>query len=144
VHRQGLLLRPDRDLEKADALYLHHRLFVRCPQYCIAQQLPMIGAEDFPIGSIDVPGKENNAALADLPGSHSRNIRFGYAWKYFFHGQVGVGRDECQRRVEAFLARLRRDAMNTIDDAASIFEARQKWMIFSGSTIFFNIEIRVF
>jgi hypothetical protein len=43
----------------------------------------VIGTEDFPIGSIDVPWKENNAALADLPRHHFRDIRFGYAREYF-------------------------------------------------------------
>jgi hypothetical protein len=80
---------------RACPLYSHHWLFVRYPRHCVAQQLPVIGAEDFPVSSIDVPWKENNAALADLPGSDSGDICSGYAREYFFHGQIGVGRDEC-------------------------------------------------
>src|SRR5260370_20308451 len=139
MHCQRLLLCPDRYLEKARPFSSHHRLFVRCPYHGIAQQLPVIEAEDFPVGSIDVPWKENNAALADLPDRHSRDIRFGYAGKYFFHGEIGVGRDECQRYVEALFMRLRRYPVNTVDDASRIFQACQEGMIFTRSLIPFNV-----
>ena len=72
MDRHRLFLRPDGHVQHARAKHLHRRAFAGQPGDCVLQQLPMVQAQHFPEGAVNIPGEVNN-----LPGSKRTNKQGG-------------------------------------------------------------------
>ena len=143
MHRHRIPLPPHSDIQNARAGHDYWRRLVGGPVHCVAQQHPVIGREDFPESSINVPREVDYPPLAEFAHINFRNIRLGHARKYFLHGKVGIRRNQRERRIGVTADRTGMYARSAVDDPLGVVQPGKNRMALSRGRISFEPKIGV-
>ena len=118
--------------------------FVGGPFDGVAQQFAVVEREHFPEGAIDVPREVDHAPCAVFAHEDFRDVGLRHARKDFFHRQVGIRRNQRQRRIGITRCRARvMHARDAVDDALGVLQSGEKRMTASGGRIGFEREIGI-
>ena len=88
----------------------------------------MIGIEDFPKRAVDVPRKIRHAARADFAQKNLRDVRPRRLREHFLHWQIGIRRDQRERRRSHFSLRRHVHAPHAVDDPRRVLETAEERM----------------
>ena len=83
----------------------------------------MIDTEHFPERAVDIPREVDNPSLAELTHVDLRDVGLVDARPHHLHGQVGVGRDQRQRRVGMGDGGFDLHPIDAVDDAPSLLQS---------------------
>ena len=121
-HRVALT--PDGHVDHAASVDLDDRPFVHRPRDDVPQQAAVVGRHHFPERAIDVPRNIGDASPAEVAQVELACVGVRHARVDVFHRQVGIGRDQRQRRRKV-ARRPDVHAKDAVDDARRVFEALQ-------------------
>ncbi len=120
-----------------------------CSSWCaqstaLRSSLPVVRRKHFPEGAVDVPGEVDHAAAARLARVKTSGMSvLGHAREDLLHGQVGVGGDQRERRVQGAPRGRVCTRSHAVDDAGGVFQARQNGVECAGLRVLSSAQVGV-
>ena len=128
MNDDGVPVSPRGHVENAGSGDFDHRAFVRGPFDGVAEKFEMVHRKHFPECAVDVPGKIGDAA-GGFPQIHAGDVGFRLTRVHLFHRQVGVARNQRQRRRGKLVTRLDFQARNAVDDSGSVLQSLKQRVV---------------